>query len=159
MSIFLNSCQSQYLAVEKNVDIQKYLGTWYEIARFPHSFEKGLENVSATYSLKENGKIKVLNKGQNSENELSEIEGVAWIPDAKETAKLKVRFFWPFSGNYWIISLDKDYQYVLVGEPSRKYLWILARTKTLDDSIYSELIRIAKERGFDTDKLMKVKQN
>jgi apolipoprotein D and lipocalin family protein len=156
--ITLSSCKTQGLPVVNQVDIHKYAGTWYEIARLPNSFEKGLENVSATYSLKENGKIKVLNKGQKVSGKINQIEGVAWIPNPDCQGKLKVRFFWPFAGKYWILSLDKDYNYVLVGEPSRKYLWILSKTKTLDEHIYNNLLQQAKQYGFDIDKLVKIKQ-
>lgn len=163
LSFFL-SCKKSYQPLEtvKTVDIKKYTGKWYEIARFPHSFEKHLKCVTAEYSIKKNGKIKVLNKGheKDSPKEIDEAEGTAWIPNINEPAKLLVRFFWPFSGNYWIINLDeKNYQYVLIGEPSRKYLWILSRTKTLEESIFNDLVTTAKKNGFDVNKLERIKHD
>lgn len=144
----------------KEVDLHKYQGVWYEIARFPNWFEKDLKCVTATYSLKEK-KIEVVNKGHkiNDENKLKEVEGIAWIPDSKFKGRLKVSFFWPFSGDYYIIHLDQNYQYVLVGEPARKYLWVLSREKVLDQAIYKKLIGIAKENEFEINKLVLVRQD
>jgi apolipoprotein D and lipocalin family protein len=144
------------LAVVDSVNLNRYAGTWFEVAKLPNSFEKGLKCVTATYMLFENGKIQVVNQGINARkhNKVQTIKGVAFIPDKKVPAKLKVRFFWPFSGNYWIIDLDKDnYQYALIGEPSRKYLWILGRGKTMDSGVYNRLINKAKEAGFDVSKV------
>lgn len=161
LSMMLLACSTpKDLEVVQQVDIKKYQGTWYEIARFPNSFEKKLERVSATYTIRDDGKIDVYNKGFLIDEPTKEknIKGVAWVPDAQSPAKLKVRFFWPFAGDYWILALDKDYRYALVGDPSRKYLWILGREKTLDDSIIKQLSEIAKEKGFDVSRLSKVKQ-
>lgn len=158
---FMASC-SHYepLEVVSKVNLERYSGTWYEIARFPNFFEKGLDCVSATYTLRDDGRIDVLNQGRkiNDPFEIQSAKGIAWIPDTTESAKLKVRFFWPFSGNYWILELDQDYQHVLIGEPSRKYLWILCRQRTLDDSVYNRLKDKAKQFGFDTEKLERVNQ-
>lgn len=142
------------------LDIKKYSGLWYELARLPNSFEKGMDCTTATYTPKENGKIEVFNQGRKTDknNELSNITGTAWVPDAAYPARLKVRFFWPFAGDYYIMYLDQDYQYALVGAPNRKYLWILARTKTLDDKTYYALIQKAKTLGFETDKILRVNQ-
>ena len=163
ITLLLFSCGSsdKYLGVVEQLDINKYLGTWYEIARLPNSFEKNLDCVTATYSLKENGDIEVLNKGYviNNHTELKDATGTAWVPDSKYPAKLKVRFFWPFTGNYWVIELDKDYKYAMVGDPSRDYLWILAREKTLDETIYQKLLKSAEEKGFNTKMMIKVNQN
>jgi apolipoprotein D and lipocalin family protein len=138
------------------VDIEKYAGQWYEIARLPNSFEKGLQCVTATYTLKKNDKIEVLNQGYSIEN--TEKLSRAWMPNTDYPGRLRVSFFWPFASNYYIISLDEDYNYALVGDPSRKYLWVLARSKILDDTIYSKLLDIAKINGFDIDNLIKVNQ-
>ena len=162
MAIGLFSCCSTNapLNVVDKLDVDKYLGTWYEIARLPNSFEKNLDRVSATYSLKDNGDIEVLNKGYIiGSSEFKDAKGVAWIPDPKESAKLKVRFFWPFAGKYWVIELDKDYKYAMVGDPSRDYLWILAREKSLDESVYQSLLKSAEEKGFNTKIIIKVNQN
>lgn len=151
---------TQNLSTVKEVDIQKYAGQWYEIARLPNSFEKGLGCVTATYTLKKNGKIEVLNQGRSIKKpgKKSTAKGTAWVPDAAYPGRLKVSFFWPFAGNYYIISLDQDYNYALVGDPSRKYLWVLSRSKALDNTIYTELLDIAKVNGFDIDKVIKVNQ-
>ena len=143
------------------VDLKRYTGTWYEIARFPNSFERGLKCVSATYALHDDGRITVLNKGHKIENPstVKQSHGVAWVPDKTYPAKLKVRFFWPFSGDYWILALDPSYRFVLVGDHSLKYLWVLSRTKKMEDADYRHLLEKAKENGFDTSKLMLVEQN
>ena len=160
--INLLSCKTiKDLPTVKNVDIEKYSGQWYEIARLPNSFEKGLECVTAKYTVKKNGKIEVLNKGYSSENsgEFKTAKGTAWIPNAKYPGRLKVTFFWPFSGNYYIISLDKNYKYALVGDPSRKYLWILSRSRNLESTTYSKLLDIAKINGFDIKNIIKINQD
>ena len=160
MMNFLSSKPTQNLPTVEKVDIEKYAGQWYEIARLPNSFEKGLQCVTATYTLKKNGKIEVLNQGYSIEDKekLSRAKGRAWVPNTDYPGRLKVSFFWPFAGNYYIISLDEEYNYALVGDPSRKYLWVLARSKMLDDTIYSKLLDIAKINGFDIDKIIKVNQ-
>jgi apolipoprotein D and lipocalin family protein len=143
------------------VDLNRYTGTWYEIARFPNSFERGLKCVTATYTLRNDGRITVLNKGHKIENPdvVKQSQGIAWVPDKTYPAKLKVRFFWPFSGDYWILALDPSYRFALVGDPSLKYLWILSRKKTVEDSDYKNLLDKAKENGFDISRLMLVEQN
>lgn len=155
----LFSCKSpEELSTVDKVDIDKYLGTWYEIARLPNSFEKGLKCVTATYSLKDNGRITVFNKGFASESKRlwKSAKGTAWVPDKAYPARLKVTFFWPFTGNYYVLALDEDYQYALVGDPSRKYLWVLARDTSLDESIYSQLMDLAREKGFDVQQVLKI---
>lgn len=142
------------------VDVNKYTGQWYEIARLPNSFEKGLECVTANYSFKKNGKIEVLNKGYSlDKGRYKTAKGTAWVPDSEFPGRLKVTFFWPFAGNYYIISLDKDYHHVLVGDPSRKYLWILSRTRELDEDVYSELMNTAGKHGFDTSAVVRINQD
>lgn len=156
----LFSCKTtQDLSTAEHVDVSKYAGQWYEIARLPNSFEKGLECVTATYTQKSNGKIEVLNKGYSSKKgSYKTANGTAWIPDSNFPGRLKVTFFWPFSGNYYILALDENYQYALVGDPSRKYLWVLARTKTLDEAIYTSLMNHADKNGFDTSQVIKIDQ-
>lgn len=157
ISFFSCSSSDKYLEVVDKLEINRYLGTWYEIARLPNSFEKNLDRVTANYTLKENGDIRVINKGYIiGSSEFKEAEGTAWIPDVNEPAKLKVRFFWPFTGKYWVIELDKEYKYAMVGDPSRDYLWILAREKTLSDSVYNNLLKIAEQNGFDVKSIIKV---
>jgi len=143
------------LATVDHVDIERYMGTWYEIAKLPQRFEKGLVGVTATYSLLPNGKVRVLNKGYKRDfnGKTKTAEGRAVVVDAKTNAKLKVSFFWPFAGDYWILELGKDYEYAVVGEESRKYLWILSRTPQMDDAIYNDLVRRLQTKGFDVSKL------
>lgn len=160
MASLLSCKTTQNLPTVEKVDIEKYTGLWYEIARLPNSFEKGLECVTATYTQKSNGKIEVLNKGYLSEKgSYKTAKGTARVPDSKYPGRLKVTFFWPFSGNYYILSLDENYQHALVGDPSRKYLWVLARTKTLDAAIYDNLMSKAEKNGFNIQQVIKVNQD
>jgi len=143
----------------KNVNIGKYLGTWYEVARFPHSFEKNLDRVTATYSVREDGKIKVENTGYLPDGKQKTAIGKAYIPDASDASRLKVSFFWIFYGDYFILELDeKNYQWAMVGSGTSDYLWILSRAPKLDDKIYAELLNRAGSRGYDLSKLIKVRQ-
>lgn len=144
-----------------NFNLSKYLGQWYEIARLDHSFERGLSNVSATYSMRDDGGVKVINKGYKDEKkEWKTAEGKAYFVDSPETGRLKVSFFGPFYGGYNIFELDTlNYSYVMICGNDKSYLWILARTKTLEKEILDKLISKAKEKGFETDKLIFVKQN
>ena len=144
----------------KELDLNRYLGTWYEIARFPHSFEKDLVGVTATYSLRPDGKIEVLNQGYKYmlDGEKSSIVGKAKIPDSLQSGKLKVSFFWFFYGDYYVMELDKDYQWAIIGSSSEKYLWILNRKPQMDNELYIELLERLKKRGYDVSKLIKVKQ-
>jgi len=144
----------------KELDLNKYLGTWYEIARFDHGFEKGLVGVTATYSLRDDGKIKVVNSGFKNtlDGKKSIAIGKAKIPNPKDNAKLKVSFFWFFYGDYFVLDLDKNYQWAIVGSSSDKYLWILSRTPQIDDILYNEILDKLKARGYDISKLIKVEQ-
>ena len=148
-------------SVVQSVDINKYAGKWYEIARLPNFFERKLKCASATYTLRSDGKITVLNAGNyiDDPEKSTSTTGVAWVPDKNSPAKLKVRFFWPFSGDYWIMYLDKDYRYVLVGDPNAKYLWILARDKTMDDTTYKMLLQKAVDNGYNVETIIRVEQN
>jgi lipocalin len=157
------SCNSDMktLSTVKDVDIDRYLGKWFEIARLPNRFEKGLICVTAEYSWRDDGRIKVLNKG-HKESDLSKVDtatGKAWLPDENESGQLKVQFFWPFRGDYYIFHLDHvNYQYALVGSPNRKYFWLLSRTPTIPQSLYNELVQIAGENGFDIASFYKTPQ-
>jgi lipocalin len=157
------SCKgiTEELATVSSVNLEKYAGTWYEIARLPNNFEKGLECVTATYKLREDRKIDVINKGQKAgeSNKISKIKGVAWVPDKNYPGRLKVRFFWPFSGKYYILQLDEAYRYALVGVPSRKYLWILSRDRQLDRNIYNSLLEKAAHLGFNTARVVEINQD
>jgi apolipoprotein D and lipocalin family protein len=139
------------LATVAQVDIQRYMGTWYEIAKFPQRFEKGLVGVTATYTLLPDGRVRVINSGYKNtfEGKLKTAKGIAWVVDKTTNAKLKVRFFWPFAGNYWILELGTDYEYVVVGDQSRKYLWILSREPRMDDAVYKDIVARLALKGFD----------
>lgn len=161
----LLSCKTQSNMIDKTVvehlDIERYLGTWYEIARFDHSFERGLVGVTANYSMRDDGKIKVVNSGYKGslEGKFSEAIGKAKIPNPNIPAKLKVSFFWIFYGDYFVMELDKDYQWAVIGSSSDKYLWILSRSPMMENNLYSELLKNLTKRGYDVSKLIFVKQN
>ena len=142
------------LEVVSHVQLEKYLGKWYEIAHLPFRFEDDCTDITATYSLSKNGNVSVLNECLK-EGKLKQAKGKAKIVDKDTGAKLKVTFFWPFSADYWIIDLGKEYNYAVVGTPNRKYLWILSRTPQMDDKLFSQLIESIKSKGFDTNKLIK----
>ena len=160
--MIFSSSQSQKIpSVVSTVDLNRYKGVWYEIARLPNFFERKLKCTSATYTLRDDGKITVLNKGNylTDPQKSTSSRGVAWIPDKNSPAKLKVQFFWPFSGDYWIMELDKEYKYVLVGDPSLKYLWILCREKKMDESTYQMLLQKAINNGYDIKTIIRVEQD
>ena len=152
------SCSATYHAMEtvEGFDISRYMGKWYEISRLPNSFEEGLENNTAFYELNENGEVTVVNQGRviADKTRFKQVKGKAWVPDPKEPAKLKVSFFWPFSGDYWVLKINRDYTHVLVGDPSGKYLWILARENSLDPKIINELKAHASSLGFPVEKMI-----
>jgi len=140
-------------------ELQKYLGTWYEVARFDHSFERGLSNVTATYSLRADGKVKVVNRGfKTKSNTWSESVGKAKFAGDKNIGSLKVSFFGPFYGAYNIVKLDNEYKYSLVVSSGFDYLWLLSRQKTIPEDIKKAYLQKAQELGFDTEKLIWVKQ-
>ena len=139
-------------------DGQRYMGKWYEIARLDHSFERNLSNVSATYTLSTDGEIAVINRGYNEKTgEWKQIEGRARFIGDKTVGSLKVSFFGPFYGGYHVIALDKEnYSYAMVAGPSLSYLWILARSPTLDETVLSDLTEKAAAWGFKTAELIAV---
>ena len=147
------------LKVVESVDLSKYVGIWYEIARLPNRFEKRCaDSVTATYALRQDGKLDVLNKCRKSSGEYTTAKGKAKIVDKETNARLKVTFFWPFYGNYWILDLGPNYEYAVVGDPSRKYLWILSRTPTLDEDVYQMLVDKMSKQGFRTDLMIRTLQ-
>ena len=162
MSIFLTAC----LGLPDNVEpvdefeLNKYLGKWYEIARLDHSFERGLDQVTADYSMREDGGVKVINKGFSmTDNEYKEAEGKAYFMKAQDEGFLKVSFFGPFYGSYVVFELDKaDYQYAFVAGANNSYLWFLSRTPTVDEKLMQQFIARTRELGFDTDNLIFVNQ-
>ncbi|MDO6569163.1 lipocalin family protein [Alteromonas sp. 1_MG-2023] len=141
-------------------ELDRYLGQWYEVARFNHSFEEGLSNVTATYSMREDGGVKVINRGYSEEEgKWDEAEGRAYFVSSPNTAHLKVSFFGPFYASYVVMALDKEgYEYAMVTGPDREYLWILAREKTLPQDTINRLLAQATQKGYDTDKLIWVSQ-
>lgn len=159
--IFTTANSQKSPSVVTTVDLNRYKGMWYEIARLPNFFERKLKCTSATYTLRDDGKITVLNKGNylTEPKKSTSSKGVAWIPDKNSPAKLKVQFFWPFSGDYWIMDLDKEYRYALIGDPSCKYLWILAREKKMDESTYNMLLGKAIDNGYDVRTIIRVEQD
>jgi lipocalin len=148
------------LPAVKALEIRKYLGTWYEIARIPARFQKDCVAVTATYSLRPDGKIKVYNacRLKTLEGPEKSITGKAWVPNPDQPGKLKVSFFSLFSADYWILDLDRQYNYAVVGGPKRKYLWILSRTPLMSETIYNELIGQIKTLGYDVDLIKKTLQ-
>jgi apolipoprotein D and lipocalin family protein len=148
------------LAVVPQVDLSRYMGTWYEIARFPHRFQEGCVATKATYVLRKDGKVDVLNecRFERFDGPLKTAKGTARVVDEVTKAKLRVTFFWPFYGDYWIIDLGENYDYAIVGHPGRNYLWILSRTPTMDDALYSRLLDTLAVRGYDVSRLIKTSQ-
>jgi len=158
LALFITGC----VGIPKNVKpvdhfkADKYLGKWYEIARLDHSFERGLTRVTADYSLRDDGGIRVLNRGYSAgEGAWKEAEGKAYFVKRRDLGYLKVSFFGPFYGSYVVCELDhRNYQYSLVCGPNKSYLWILAREPKMDDSVKAILIAKASVLGFDTSKLI-----
>ena len=145
------------LEVVPHVELEKYLGKWYEIAHLPAKFQEGCDETTATYTLLKDGNISVLNTCKRN-GKVKTAKGKAKVVDEATGAKLKVMFFWPFYGDYWIIKLGMDYEYAVVGTPNLKYLWILSRTPRIDNKLFSELTEFAKSKGFDTNRLIITKQ-
>ena len=156
--LFLGACTTPPKGVEPiaGFDVERYLGTWYEIARLDHGFERGLTQVTAEYSPRDDGGINVTNRGFDAEaGEWKEAEGRAYFVEGPDIGQLKVSFFGPFYGGYTIVELDKDnYQYALVSGPTRSYLWILARSAGLEQSVIDRLVGRAEELGFATEDLI-----
>lgn len=142
-----------------NFDANRYLGTWYEIARLDHRFERGLEQVSAHYSLNPDGSIKVINRGYDPEQrQWQQAEGTAKFVGEPTIGQLKVSFFGPFYGGYNVLQLAPDYRYALISGPDRDYLWILARSASLPEQDLKFLVEEAKRMGFATEQLIYVRQ-
>lgn len=147
------------VTVVNNFDAKRYLGQWYEIARFDHRFERGLEQVTATYSLMDDGGLRVINRGFNSDRQMwQQSIGKAYFTGSPDRAALKVSFFGPFYGGYNVIALDKDYRHALVCGPNRDYLWILSRTPTIDSEVKQRMLDEATRQGFPIEKLLWIRQ-
>jgi apolipoprotein D and lipocalin family protein len=145
------------LEVVPRVELEKYLGKWYEIARLPAKFQEGCSETTATYTLSKDGSVSVLNECMRN-GKVKRAKGKAKVVDKATGAKLKVTFFWPFYGDYWIIKLGNDYEYAVVGTPDRKYLWILSRTSRIDETLFSQLTEFAKSAGFEVENLIRTNQ-
>jgi apolipoprotein D and lipocalin family protein len=148
------------LTTVDHVDLSRYTGRWYEIARYPNRFEKDCaSNVTADYTLQKNGTIEVVNSCVRGNGERKRSKGRAKVADPKTNAKLRVTFFWPFYGDYWVLDLPPDYSYAIVGEPKRQYLWILSRTPQLPPGQYERLLSRVRELGYDPAQLVKTPQD
>lgn len=143
-----------------NFDAERYLGTWYEIARLDHSFERGLEQVTAEYQLRDDGGLRVLNRGTDAKTgEQKAAEGKAYFVNNAQEAHLKVSFFGPFYGSYVVFELDPDYQYAFISGYSQDYLWLLARTPEVSAELKAQFVAKAQALGFATEQLIWVKQS
>lgn len=154
-TLFGCSTKQQPLETVKSVDIKRYAGKWYEIASYPQRFQKGCTCTTAEYTATNDGYVIVENScNKDSVNgKKSGIKGKAFVVENSGNAKLEVQFFWPFKGKYWIIDLDSNYTYAVVGHPNREYLWILSRTPHMDQAVYDGILERVKAKGFDLAKL------
>ena len=145
------------MQVVPSVDLARYAGKWYEVARLPNRFQRDCaSDTSATYTLRPDGKITVLNQCRQTDGRMKSARGTARLAGGKEpNSKLRVTFFWPFYGNYWIIDLEPDYRWAVVGEPDRKYLWILSREPQLDEALYNQIVERARNQGYDLSPLLR----
>ncbi len=159
----LLGCQStpSTVTVVEHVDLDRYLGRWYEIASFPQYFQRGCVATQAHYSRRQDGRIRVENecRDRTLDGDVRRAEGVARVEQGDPShARLRVQFFWPFWGHYWIIELDPDYRWAVVGHPERKYLWILSRTPTLDEAVHQEVLARIRAQGYDLAPLQQTLQ-
>ncbi len=163
IALFVFICSSPVLVNSQtidslpNVDLKRYAGKWYEIASYPQRFQKSCHCTTAEYTLSDRGYVIVENRcNRDSINgKQTYIKGKAFVEKDSGNAKLKVQFFWPFRGKYWIIDLADDYSYAVVSHPNKKYLWILSRTPQMDAQVYEHILLRLKNKGFDLDKIQK----
>ncbi|EML1554678.1 TPA: lipocalin family protein [Enterobacter hormaechei] len=147
------------VTVVSNFDAQRFLGTWYEIARMDHQFERGLEKVTASYSARDDGGIQVINRGYNPDRQMwQQSVGQSYFTGASNRAAMKISFIGPFYGGYNVIALDREYRHALVCGPDRNYLWLLSRTPTIPAEMKQQMLDIATRQGFDVTKLIWVQQ-
>ena len=161
VSMFMTTTlKSQTLQTVPSVDLKKYAGKWFEIASYPQRFQKGCHGTTAEYTWSEKGYVIVENRCNKGglTGKPSSIKGKAFVEKNSGNAKLKVQFFWPFKGKYWIIDLADDYSYAVVSHPNKKYLWILSRTPKIQDATYQQILFRLKEKGFDLTKLQLTEQ-
>jgi apolipoprotein D and lipocalin family protein len=153
-AVLMNPAMAQESTPVTGFSLEKYLGTWYEVARMPFSFEKDLGNVTATYSLRDDGKVSVVNRGVKPNGKESVARGKAKFAGAQDIGRLKVAFFLWFYADYTIVELDSAYQYAMVASSPPKYLWILSRKPQLDSVVIKQLVNSAAALGYDTTKLI-----
>jgi apolipoprotein D and lipocalin family protein len=162
LMISTNSCMAQTpaLVTVPYVDLEKYTGKWFEIASFPQRFQKGCHCTTATYTLHKKGHVVVENRCRKNSTtgKISYVKGKAFVEPNTGNAKLKVQFFWPFKGKYWIIDLADDYSYAVVGHPNRQYLWILSRTPKMESDLYNQILQRLENKGFKISQLEKTDQ-
>jgi apolipoprotein D and lipocalin family protein len=159
---FLGAALAADVRTVEEVDLERYLGTWYEVASFPAWFQRGCTATTATYTPhpKRDDLIRVENRcrDESLDGDLRLAVGRAKVVDPETNAKLKVSFFGPFWGDYWILGLDPEYQWALVGSPDRDYLWVLSRDPRLDEATYASIVDLAKEQGYDVGRLVRTEQ-
>ena len=155
-----SNVKARELQTVLNVDLEKYAGKWYEIASYPQWFQKGCHCTTAEYRISEKGYVIVENRCNKDsvDGKESYIKGKAFAVKNSGNSKLKVQFFWPFKGKYWIIDLADDYSFAVVSHPNKKYLWILSRTPKMDNAVYRQIILRLKDKGFDLSALQVTQQ-
>ncbi len=162
MILLFSGClgMPQSVTPVSNFDLNRYLGKWYEVARLDHSFEQGLTHVTAEYLLNDDGGVSVINRGFSAQDkQWQTAQGKAYFVNSESEGYLKVSFFGPFYGAYVIFELDQqNYQYAFVSGPNTDYLWLLSKTPTIAPEVLDKFINMSKERGFNTDELIYVKQ-
>ena len=159
--LMFSTANAQELTTVAHVDLERYMGHWYEIAAFPQRFQKGCNCTTAHYSLNKKGHVDIVNSCNKGSmmGKLVSKKGRAFVVEDSGNAKLKARFFWPFTGKYWIIDLADDYSYAVVSHPNRKYLWILSRESRMPQKTYQGILERLASKGLDTDKLVMTAQN
>jgi apolipoprotein D and lipocalin family protein len=160
MRLFAGGGAERPLQVVPAVDFSRYAGKWYEIARLPNRFQrKCASDTSAMYTQRDDGKIAVVNECRTADGRIASATGTAHVASkAGPNTKLKVTFFWPFYGDYWIIDLDPDYRWAVVGGPDRKYLWILGRDRRMEEGLFHSIVERIQAQGYDLTNLVKTKQ-
>ena len=154
-STILYACVScSNMKTADNVQLNKYMGTWFEIARIDTPFQRGTFDSQAEYKQNKDGTVQITNSAINEYGEQTSAKAVGYVPDSNNTAKLRISFFRPFYSDYWILDVDDDYQWALVGTPNKRYMWILSRTPNIDDIALMRILTTAKLLGFDTSKLL-----
>ena len=156
----LGAADQAPMRVVPSVDLARYAGKWYEIARLPNRFQRDCAtDTAASYTLRPDGKITVVNSCRTPGGKVKSAKGTAKLASQKEpNSKLRVSFFWPFYGDYWILDLDPEYKWAVVGEPGRKYLWVLSREPRMDEDLYEQILDRAKQQGYDIEQMIKTRQ-